>query len=278
MDPKQETFSHYPIPAVKHISQDRNGQLWLSTGSGLYRLDPRTHDIRVYAHSPNDPESLHINEIRSTGEDRSGRIWIADADGMHEFDPKTGHIGLHIPIRETGRDFSFYEDHFGVFWLFYASGNGLASFERKSKVLTNYVFERQDLTNTALTGITGMLEDREGNLWIASQGLGLMKYERERKRLISYRHSPDQVGSLLEDRVNTLFEDKEVNIWIALYGKGLERFRRKRLDASARVRDDPRFPHVRARRRAFAGFFAAFAPPRFLRDRAGRPGVISPTG
>jgi signal transduction histidine kinase/ligand-binding sensor domain-containing protein len=227
MDPKQGTFFHYPIPAVKHISEARDGQLWLSTSSGLYRLDPRTNDTRLYAHNPSDPESLHINEIRSTGEDRSGRIWIADTDGMHEFDPKTGHIGFHIPIRETSRDFSFYEDHFGVFWLFYASGHGLASFDHKSRVLTTYVLERQDLANTALTGITGMLEDGEGNLWLASQGLGLMKYERERKRFISYRHSPDHAGSLLEDRVNTLFEDKEGNIWVGLYGKGLERFRRK---------------------------------------------------
>jgi ligand-binding sensor domain-containing protein/signal transduction histidine kinase len=227
MDPKRETILHYPIPGVKYISQDRNGLLWLSTSSGLYRLDPRTHGIRIYAHNPSDPESLHINEIRSAAEDRSGRIWIADADGMHEFDPETGHIGLHIPIRETARDFSFYEDGFGVLWLFYGSGHGLASFDRKSKVLTNYVFEQQNLANTALTGITGMLEDREGNLWLASQGLGLMKYEHERKRFISYRHSPDHVGSLLEDRVNTLFEDKEGNIWVALFGKGLERFRPK---------------------------------------------------
>ena len=225
MDPKEETFSHYPIPAVKYISQDRNGLLWLSTSSGLYRLDPRTSDIRIYGHDPRDPESLHINEIRSAAEDRSGRIWIADSDGMHEFDPETGHIGLHIPIRETARDFSFYEDRLGVFWLFYGSGHGLASFDRRSKVLTNYAFERQHLANTALTGITGLLEDREGNLWLASQGLGLMKYEPERKRFISYRHSPDHVGSLLENRVNTLFEDSEGNIWAALFGKGLERFR-----------------------------------------------------
>ncbi len=227
MDPEQKTFLHYPIPAVKYISQDRNGLLWLSTSSGLYRLDPGTEDIRKYSHDPSDPLSLHINEIRSAAEDRSGRIWIADADGMHEFDPKTGHIGLHIPIRETARDFSFYEDRFGVFWLFYGSGHGLATFDSRSKVLTNYAFEGKNLAYTALTGITGMLEDREGNLWLASQGLGLMRYERERKRFISYRHSPDHVGSLLEDRLNTLFEDREGNIWVALFGKGLERFRLK---------------------------------------------------
>jgi streptogramin lyase len=136
-------------------------------------------------------------------------------------------ITLDIPIPNADRDFSFYEDRFGVFWLFYGAGNGLASFDRRSKVLTNYVFERRHLANTALTGITGMLEDREGNLWLASQGLGLMKYDRERKRFISYRHSPDHVGGLLEDRVNTLFEDREGNIWVALFGRGLERFRPK---------------------------------------------------
>src|SRR5206468_3720362 len=153
--------------------------------------------------------------------------WIADADGMHEFDPASGQLGLHIPIHETARDFSFYEDHFGVFWLFYASGHGLASFDRESMVLTNYAFERDDLASTALTGITGMLEDREGSLWLASQGLGLLKYERGAKRFLSYRHSPDLAGSLREDRINTLFEDREGNVWVALYGKGLERFRPK---------------------------------------------------
>jgi hypothetical protein len=211
MDTKQETFSHYPIPAVKHISQDRNGQLWLSTSSGLYRLNPVTHDIRVYVHNPSDPESLHINEIRSAAEDRSGRIWIADADGMHEFDPRTGHLGLHIPILETARDFSFYEDRFGMFWLFCGSGNGLASFDRGSNVLTNYELELNNPANTALTGITGMLEDREGNLWIASQGLGLMRFDREHNRFLCYRHARDRDGSLLEDRVDTLLQDQEID-------------------------------------------------------------------
>ncbi len=224
MDPKQGTVSHYAIPAAKHISQDKNGFLWVSTSSGLYRLNPRSHEVRTYRHDPKDPEGLHINEIRSAAEDRSGTIWVADADGMHELEPDTGHLGLHIPIRETARDFSFYEDRFGVFWLFYGSGHGLASFDRNARVVTTYVLEGEHLASTALTGITGMLEDRDGTLWLASQGMGLMKYERERGRFISYRHDPGNAGSLLEDRVNTLFADKEGNIWVALFGKGVERF------------------------------------------------------
>lgn len=229
MDPKQGTFSHYPIPAAKYISQDKSGLLWVSTSSGLYRLDPRTDKIRRYAHDPSDPDSLHINEIRSAAEDSKGTIWIADVDGMHEFDRETGRLGLHLPIEKPGRDFSFYEDRFGEFWLFFGSGTGLASFDRKSKVLTTYVLEGEALANAALTGITGIHEDRQGNLWLASQGLGLLKYDRERKRFLSYRHSLSRADSIPEDRVNTVLEDREGNIWLALFGKGLVRFRSRPL-------------------------------------------------
>jgi ligand-binding sensor domain-containing protein/signal transduction histidine kinase len=227
MDPKQGTFRHYSIPAVKYMSQDRNGLLWLSTSSGLYRLDPGTEDVRAYTHDPKNPHGFHTNEIRSAGEDESGRFWIADADGLHEFDRESGRLKLQIPIRNAGRDFSFYEDRLGVFWLFHGSGDGLASFDRKSNVLTNYAFERPSLASTALSGITAILEDRHGDLWLASQGLGLLKFDREHKQIISFRYSDHYADSLLEDRVNTLFEDKEGNIWVALFGKGLQRFKPK---------------------------------------------------
>jgi len=144
---------------------------------------------------------------------------------MHEFDRASGHIKVHIPIRNAGRDFSFYEDRFGVFWLFYGAADGLSSFDRKSSLLTQYVFDRSNVPSAALSGITGMLEDQQGNLWLASQGLGLLKFDREDKQLISYRYSANYADSLLEDRINTLFEDPEGNIWIALFGKGLERFK-----------------------------------------------------
>src|SRR5258705_11454236 len=45
-----ETFTRYPVPFVKHISQDSAGILWLATGKGLYRLDSATGTIQQYSH------------------------------------------------------------------------------------------------------------------------------------------------------------------------------------------------------------------------------------
>jgi ligand-binding sensor domain-containing protein/signal transduction histidine kinase len=226
-DPKTETFIHYPVPFVKHISQDRYGMLWLSTARGLYRLDQSSGHIRVFTHDANDPLSLRSNDVRSSAEDGTGRFWVAEPDGLDEFDRGSGHVKFHVPIRNPSRDFLFFEEKSGVFWIFYSSGNGLACFDRKTKALTYYSFNGNKASPTALSGVTAMLEDRQGDLWLATVGSGLLKLDRERHRFIGYRFTVGNPDGLAEDRINTLFEDREGCIWVALFGKGLQRFEPK---------------------------------------------------
>jgi len=223
-DPKTETFIHYPVPFVKYISQDRYGVLWLSTARGLYRLDPTSGKIRAFTHNASDPWSLRSNDVRSSAEDRTGRFWVAGPDGLDEFDRESGHVKLHIPIRNPSRDFSFFEEKSGAFWILYSSGNGLAGFDRKTKALTYYSFNSNKASTTALSGVTAMLQDRQGDLWLATEGSGLLKLDRERHRFIAYRFTVGKPDGLAEDRINTLFEDREGCIWVALFGKGLQRF------------------------------------------------------
>jgi signal transduction histidine kinase/ligand-binding sensor domain-containing protein len=199
------------VPFVKHISQDRYGALWLSTARGLYRLDQSNGNIRVFTHDTSDSLSLRSNDIRSSAEDRSGRFWVAERDGLDEFDRDSGHVKFHVPIRNPSRDFSFFEEKSGVFWIFYSSGNGLACFDRKA-------------STTALSGVTAMLQDLRGDLWLATEGSGLLKLDRENHRFIGYRFTVGNPDGLAEDRINTLFEDREGCIWVALRGKGLQRF------------------------------------------------------
>ncbi len=59
-----------------------DGALWISTvGSGLYRLDPASHQLRSIPTDPADPESLSRNAVRSLLFDRRGRLWIATQGG-----------------------------------------------------------------------------------------------------------------------------------------------------------------------------------------------------
>lgn len=223
-DRESETFTRYPVPFVTHISQDTAGLLWLSTRTGLYRLDPVTEQIHRYSHDPNDPSSLSSNDTKSSGEDRVGHFWVVNSAGLDEFDRATGKVTLHIPLPEPSLPFSFYEDSFGVFWIYHVSGNPLAVFDRKTNTLTEYSFHEQKPRDTALTGVTSMLEDQNGTLWLGTNGAGLLKYDREHRRFIRYRYHPSDPDSIAQDSVIALSEDQEGIIWVGLGGLGVSRF------------------------------------------------------
>ena len=227
LDPETETFTRYPVSFVSHISQDSAGMLWFATSTGLYGLDRATGRIRRYAHDPNDPSSLGSDAITSSGEDRGGRFWVANLAGLDEFDRSTGKVTLHIPLPGLSWGFSFYEDRFGVFWVF-NSGNPLAVFDRTTNTLTPYLFHTEEPPAAAFA-IRAVTEDHDGTLWLATHGAGLLKFDREHRRFIRYHNNPADAESLAQDSVISLFADREGSIWGGLGRMGLTRFASKPL-------------------------------------------------
>ena len=120
---------------------------------------------------------------------------------LDEFDRRTGKVTRHIPIPGASLGFGFYEDRFGVFWIFHDSPNALSVFDPKTNTLTNYSFHELDPSTTALTVIMAMIEDRNGTLWVATHGAGLLKFDREHRRFIRYRNNPSDPESLPQNDV-----------------------------------------------------------------------------
>ena len=197
----------YPVPFVNDISQDRAGTLWLATVRGLYSLDPGTGTIRQYFHNPNDPSSLS-NDVKSSREDKEGRFWVVSVGHLDEFDRRTGKVTRRIPIPGAPMGFGFYEDRFGVFWIFHDAPNALSVFDPKTNTLTNYSFHELEPSATALTVVMAMTEDRNGNLWLATHGAGLLRFDREHRRFIRYRNDPSDPDSLPQNNVENLFADR----------------------------------------------------------------------
>ncbi len=228
-EPTTETFSKYPIRSVININQDSAGVLWLATPTGLYGLDPQTKQTRHFSHNANDPSSLGSNDVQFTGQDKDGRFWVATSVGLDEFDRSKGKVALHIPLHEPSSGFSFYQDHFGVFWIYHLSPNALAVFDRGKNTLTHFSFDKPNPPSKELTGISAMLEDQDGNLWLATHGAGLLKFDRDHKRFIRYRNNPLDTESLPQNNVESLFSDREGNIWAGLGRMGLARLSGKPL-------------------------------------------------
>ena len=101
------------------------------------------------------------------------------------------------------------EDHVGVLWIIYTSGNGLASYDRRTRRLTLYSYKDREPPASEISGALGIHEDAEGNLWLATRASGLVKIDPTRRNAIGYRHSAQDLDSISENTLTSVFEDRE---------------------------------------------------------------------
>ncbi len=192
-------FSPYPMPAlpnpnIRIFHEGRDGTVWIGTnGPGLARVK----DGKLKIYSAADGVGTNIKAIL---EARDGAIWIGD-------------YGLGV-IRLTGDRISRYgipeglpsndvrailEDPDGTLWFSTLGGlvrwrdGNLTTFTRRDGLSQDRVFP--------------LCRDRNGNLWIGTEGGGLNRMAGGRFSTLSTRE-----GST-SDEIRSLFEDREGNLW-----------------------------------------------------------------
>src|SRR5277367_1550126 len=214
--------------------------LWLATGTGLHRLNPLTGQIRHFRHDASDPASLSTNDVNWSGEDREGRLWVGTANGLDQFDREKGQVLLHIPIPDAVR-ISLFEARDGTLWIVHASGTGLALYDAKTNTVTPYTFYPETPAADGLTGVMGVVEDANGDLWLGSPGKGLLHLDRAHRQIVWYRNHPHDVHSIGEDKAIALFQDDHANIWVASHSSGIAHFseRAQQFESFKHDADDP---------------------------------------
>jgi len=222
---------NYGGKVVYSISRDRQGLLWLATDTGLDRLDPATAKITGYRMEQGNL-SLASNLVRSTLESKGGEFWVATTEGLDLFDRRIGRVTRHInlrgpsgsPLNLSGPPVSLFEDHSGLLWIAFSYGDGLVSIDPATHAETIYSFGRHKANENGTTGVTAILEDEAGTLWLATNGRGLLKFDRDRQRAIRFNHNPSDPDSLSDDTIVTLFEDRAHNLWAGTARRGIDRF------------------------------------------------------
>ncbi|MCI0487796.1 MAG: histidine kinase [Blastocatellia bacterium] len=160
---------------IYNFIEDRNGSIWMSTGVGLYRRLP---DGRTERYTRQD--GLPSNSIRGLLEHADGSIWVGTLSGLcrlkREIVPGTNIVDTvikshgDIPIGSNW----LYQSRNGHVWA--CGGQGLFELfpDRKGYGVKHYS------TGQGLSGtfIWAMIEDRDGNSWIATNTGGVMKMAR----------------------------------------------------------------------------------------------------
>jgi signal transduction histidine kinase/ligand-binding sensor domain-containing protein len=90
------------------------------------------------------------------------------------------------------------------------------------------VYKNDPKKNNTLSNnyINDIVEDNDGDLWIATSEGGLNKYNRQKDEFIHYKYDPENPTSISNDFVSCLLKDSKGNIWAGT-GDGVSVFVRK---------------------------------------------------
>lgn len=160
------------------LFEDAKGALWVGTeGGGLNRYDSASRTFSRYRHDPKDRHSLNGNSVRSILEDSRGILWIGTWDGgLSRYRPESDDFEQFKRIPGDSSSLGdnsvncVFEDSEGGIWV----GTSGAGLNRMYGLTGNFshVTRRDGLAGD---NVFGILQDREGYLWISTDA-GLSRY------------------------------------------------------------------------------------------------------
>lgn len=198
---------------------------WFSSPAGFFRLKVDPAGNEVITNVPLNFEGKPL-QVVSLYTDRWKRIWIGTFDrGLFCLDSRSGRLrrfpvseapGVNDVIAISGRDSTMYMATLG--------GIVRADFKRSKNVTypPEPVFTVLSADNGGYDGfVYSVLVDRQGDLWLGTDGDGPMGYENGNRKKIA-GGNPDEI-------VYSLTEDRNGNIWYSTQRSGVYRYDGKRI-------------------------------------------------
>lgn len=202
---------------VRAICKDKSGRLWIGTEElGGTIIEPAAQGNN-YSYF-NNKSFIDNRRVRSIYCDRLGFVWIGTKGGLDRYDPRTKTFKHYAADKKPGSItnpiiFATLEDSKGTLWV--GTYSGLAKYDRKND---KFIYLSQ--ATTGGIQIRVVMEDRQKNLWIATEDKGLTKLTRTLDKSGEFKssryvHVQGKENSLISNRLYSLAEDGEGMIWIA---------------------------------------------------------------
>lgn len=164
----EDGLSHSSVNAVINAE----GFIWIGTNDGLNRYDG--HEVIVFKHDPQDPDSLSHSAITALLADSQGQLWVGTRNGLNAF--------LH-------------DDH-----------RSLWSIDAAHPV-TRFLHDPADPNSISDNWIGSIAEDAQGRLWIGTRSGDVNRYDPQTGHFSVFRAAEGDVGGLI-------YKDRQGRIWL----------------------------------------------------------------
>lgn len=226
-------------PAVSNVVVDDSGAVWFDAGA-VYKLMPEKNGERytltkVDCAPADDAKWQAIldnpGDVRFLIKGRNGKLWIGCGPGLISWDVRTQSFS-HYPFWERPTDLQYTwwanaggmaEDREGTIWI--ATVYELARLVPKTKVFTDYRFQSSTPGNFPEHGLTRVLQDSAGVLWLGSNGNGLFRYDSQAERF-NRRRRDGKLALWRGKSLRGICETRDGNVWLGSAAGGLFRLNR----------------------------------------------------
>jgi signal transduction histidine kinase/ligand-binding sensor domain-containing protein/AraC-like DNA-binding protein/ActR/RegA family two-component response regulator len=200
-------LTHLQGSVVSRFCEDSRGHIWIATDDGgLNEYLPATHAFNHYMPSAASQGFLSFPNVHALCAD-GDNLWIGTyTGGIDVLNLTTGrfrHYGTNpddLTTLDGSSSYSIYRDKGGDIWV--ATMSGLNRYRPATDD-----FERvRDLGAVTID----MTEDRNGYLWLATQGSGIFKFYPKTQ---SWKNYTTRFATLPNDQTNCLMMDSEGTLW-----------------------------------------------------------------
>jgi diguanylate cyclase (GGDEF)-like protein len=207
---------------------DRRGRMWVATDQGVDRSDDGGKTFHHYATHSTLPNGERILTLL---QDPAGRIWVGSDHGVFFYDDRkdalarlefkeSRALAAAKPVLDTAPIGVLYVDRAGRLWI--GSEHGIGVLGLGGALDAFYTQRPGDDCGLPSDHVRGLVQDDEGDMWIALLHGGLARLDPESGCFTSYRHDPTDPGSLRDDDLHALYQDRTGLYWIGSYYSGID--------------------------------------------------------
>lgn len=177
---------------------------------------------RIFSTSYTMDDGLAANRVYSILQDSCGFMWFGTDDGLSRFDGikfKNYYLSEYINATTSNSVKRIFIDRRGKMWI--GLDSGIVIYDSQTDTFRPFN-AKTETGETIQTYVVDMIEDNDGEVWIATNGKGLYRFSpNDEIRLRVYRNIPGESNCISQNILMTLQQDSKQNIWIGTYSEGL---------------------------------------------------------
>jgi len=218
--------------AVRAITEDRNGKLWIGTEWGVFIYDPSTAESKHYMQSfDQSPMRLSDKAIYEIYQSREGIMWVGTYfGGVNSVKPQEK--GFKTLMSDGGKEklsgkaiSDIIQGDDGNLWIATEDG-GVNIWNRKTDKL-NYLRSDGGSVKLNVNNVHALYEDEDNTFWIGTFLGGINQYNPQTRRIQVYKKGQEEQSAFTNNMIYAIYKDRKGEVWIGTTG-GLHKFNKSK--------------------------------------------------